>query len=134
MKAADEFMEYKQKYFPITVWNEDCNSWYKIPGSKRIAALWVGSTVHYLRAVEEPRYEDWEFTYKYKNRWAYLGNGLGPDDVDERADLAWYIRDHDDSPILGTKRIYSENAVRGQSVIGVSDDGGQQLTSVESKL
>jgi hypothetical protein len=133
-KAANDFMEYKERFFPTTVWSEDCNSWYKLKDSKRVAALWVGSTVHYLRAVEQPRYEDWDFDYNYRNPWAYLGNGLGPDDVDENADLAWYIRNEDDSPILGTKRVYSDKIYRGQSVIGVNDEGGRTATSVESKL
>ncbi|KIW77775.1 hypothetical protein Z517_07608 [Fonsecaea pedrosoi CBS 271.37] len=121
MQAADEFMEHKDIFFETTVWSEDCNSWYKLKHNNKISALWAGSTLHYLRAVENPRYEDWDFTYIYGNRWSYLGNGLGPDDVDPQADMAWYIRDHDDSPIIGSKRVHEGEWVgnRGESVIGI---------------
>lgn len=114
-------MEHKDLFFQTTVWSENCNSWYKPKHNDKVAALWVGSTVHYLRAIEQPRYEDWDFTYVYENRWSYLGNGLGPDDVDPLADLAWYIRPEDDSPMLGSKRLHKGPWVgnRGESVIGL---------------
>ena len=120
MEACDEFMEHKDILFSTTVWSEDCNSWYKLKHSNKIAAIWVGSTVHYLRAVERPRLEDWEYTYLYKNRWSFLGSGLGPDDVDPQADLAWYIRQRDDSPIIGSKKVYEGPWVgnRGENVVG----------------
>lgn len=118
-RACDEFMEFKDIFFTTTVWSEDCNSWYKLKHNNKIAAIWTGSTVHYLRAVERPRYEDWEYTHLYSNRWSYLGNGLGPDDVDEKADLAWYIRQEDDSPIIGSKKVYEGPFVgnRGEVVV-----------------
>lgn len=99
-------MAYKDVFFKTTVWSENCRSWYKLKHNGKIAALWVGSTIHYLRVVENPRYEDWDFTYMYPNRWSYLGNGLGPDDVVPDSDLAYYVRQFDDSPILGTKRFH----------------------------
>lgn len=125
MSAADEFMAHKELFFNTTVWSEDCNSWYKLKHNNKVAALWVGSTVHYLRAIEQPRYEDWDFTYVHpENRWSYLGNGLGPDDVDPKADLAWYIRSYDDGPILGSKKVYEGPWVgnRGENVIGLDEE------------
>jgi len=127
MQAVNEFMEYKDRFFETTVWSENCNSWYKLKHNNKIAALWTGSTIHYLRVMERPRYEDWDFTYLHKNRWTYLGNGLGPDDVDPMADLAYYIRDVDDSPILGSKKVYRGPWIgnRGESVIGL--DGADEI-------
>lgn len=101
MEVVDEFMQRKDRFFKTTVWDDGCNSWYK-QGDK-VTALWVGSTVHYLRTLEQPRYEDYNFTYTDDNRWHYLGNGFGPDDADPEADLSWYISNGDNSPIIGTK-------------------------------
>lgn len=120
MEACEEFMKHKDMFFPTTVWNDECNSWYKLKHNNKIAAIWVGSTLHYLRAVERPRLEDWNYTYIYQNRWSYLGNGLSPDDADMDADLAWYIRESDDSPIIGSKKIHNGPWVgnRGDMIIG----------------
>lgn len=124
MEAADEFMIFKDKFFQTTVWSEKCNSWYKLKHNNKIAALWTGSTIHYLRVVENPRYEDWDFTYLNDNRWSYLGNGLGPDDVEPEADLAYYIRQIDDAPILGNKKYNGGTWAgnKGESVVGVESE------------
>lgn len=116
--VVDEFMERKDRFFKTTVWDENCRSWYK-QGSK-VTALWVGSTVHYLRIMEQPRYEDYDFTYVSKNRWSYLGNGFGPDDADLSADLSWYLTTEDKSPIMGTKnrKIAESNTGMEYGVIG----------------
>ncbi|KAH0837434.1 putative sterigmatocystin biosynthesis monooxygenase stcW [Fonsecaea pedrosoi] len=123
MAAADEFMRFKDTFFQTTVWSEDCQSWYKLRHNNKISAVWTGSTIHYLRAVEHPRYEDWDYTYLYDNRWSFLGNGLAPDDVDPQADLAFYVRQFDDAPIIGSKKIYEGPWVanRGESAIGLKD-------------
>lgn len=108
MKAADEFMVHKDRFFKTTVWDDNCSTWYKI--GDKVTAVWVGSTVHYLRAVENPRWEDWDFTYITGNRWSYLGNGYGPEDSDKDADLSWYVRNKDTSPIIGTKKVKTDGS------------------------
>lgn len=124
METADEFMAFKDAFFQTTVWSENCQSWYKLRHNNMIAALWVGSTIHYLRAVENPRWEDWSISYRYPNRWSYLGNGLGPDDVDPERDLAYYIKHHGDSPILDSKRTHGGSWAgnKGESVIGLNGE------------
>ncbi|KAF5316157.1 hypothetical protein D9619_006298 [Psilocybe cf. subviscida] len=104
--AVDEFIEFKDKFMATTVWNEDCRSWYKNNSiSGKVTALWPGSTLHYLEALAEPRYEDWDFTYT-GNRFAYLGNGYSQAESDRTADWAYYIRNEDDGPYLSrTKQI-----------------------------
>lgn len=32
-------------------------------------------TIHYLKTIKEPRMEDYDFKYRYGNRFAFLGNG-----------------------------------------------------------
>jgi len=78
-EAVDDFDEYVDSYFRRTVYSQNCRSWYKM-GSKdgRVAALWPGSCLHALHALDEPRWEDYEFEpldVGVKNRFYYLGNG-----------------------------------------------------------
>jgi hypothetical protein len=55
-------------------------------------------TIHFLKSIKDPRFEDYDITYRYKNRFSYLGNGdvkaTASRDV---AGLSPYIRnsDHD---------------------------------------
>lgn len=102
--AVDEFIEFKDKFMEHTVWNEDCRSWYKTNSvSGKVTALWPGSTLHYLEALAEPRYEDWDFTYT-GNRYAYLGNGFSQAESDRTADWAYYIRNEDNGPYLSRSK------------------------------
>ena len=59
--------------------------------------------MHYLHTLAEPRYEDWNFTYP-GNRFAFLGNGFSLTEYDKTADLAYYIRNHDDSPFISRNK------------------------------
>ncbi|KAF5373273.1 hypothetical protein D9615_007390 [Tricholomella constricta] len=103
-EAVDEFVAHKDEFMKGTVWEHDCRSWYKAGSvSGKVSALWPGSTLHYMEAIAEPRYEDWEITYK-GNRFAWLGNGFSQTELDGTADWAYYIRDRDDSAFLGRKK------------------------------
>lgn len=111
-EAITEFMEHKDKYMKRTIWESDCRSWYKngsITG--KVTALWPGSSLHYLEALLQPRYEDWNFTY-IGNRFSFLGNGFSQTEIDHTADWAYYLRNEDDSPLLGRakeRRVYSRS-------------------------
>lgn len=60
-RAVDDFTAFTDRYMQRTVWVEDCKSWYKGRSpSGRVAALWPGSTLHYLEAIRQPRYDDWD--------------------------------------------------------------------------
>jgi cyclohexanone monooxygenase len=98
--AVQDFNEWTATYMEDTIWKEPCRSWYKAgSASGKILALWPGSTPHYLEALREPRWEDWVFTRPSgSNRFEYLGNGHSTAEA-TGGDLAYYIRDHDDSPI-----------------------------------
>ncbi|KAG6878270.1 hypothetical protein C0992_008328 [Termitomyces sp. T32_za158] len=103
-EAVEDFIAHKDAFMKKTVWEHDCNSWYKANSvSGKVSALWPGSTLHYLEAIADPRYDDWEITYK-GNRFAWLGNGYSQTEVDETADLAYYIRNQDESPLLGRRK------------------------------
>ncbi|KAJ2893748.1 hypothetical protein MKZ38_008285 [Zalerion maritima] len=98
-EAVRDFNDWKDSFMEETIWSEPCRSWYKIgSASGKILALWPGSTLHYLDAIREPRWEDWEFRYESENRFAYLGNGHSSAEA-LGLDLSSYIRGSDDSPI-----------------------------------
>lgn len=59
--AVRDFNMHIDQFMQKTVWKESCRSWYKNNSvSGRISALWPGSTLHYLEALKEPRFDDWE--------------------------------------------------------------------------
>ena len=93
-KAADDFVEYSDAFFPRTVLSENCSSWYNggRPGA-RIHGLWPGSASHVNHVRREPRWEDWEYTYKGKtgNRFAYFGNGWTRKEQDPDYDMTSYL-------------------------------------------
>ncbi|KJA23566.1 hypothetical protein HYPSUDRAFT_66248 [Hypholoma sublateritium FD-334 SS-4] len=100
-KAVEDFIAFKDEFMKATVWTHNCKSWYKngdhITG--KVTALWPGSTLHYLEAIAEPRYEDWDFKI-ISNRFAFLGNGRSQVESDSAADWAYYVRNEDDGPYL----------------------------------
>ncbi|KAF8462961.1 cyclohexanone monooxygenase [Kalaharituber pfeilii] len=74
--------EYIDHYFERTVFKGDCRSWYRLNGDgDRITGLWPGSTLHAVEALENPRWEDFNYEVvgdeqvKRMNRLAWLGNG-----------------------------------------------------------
>ncbi|KAI9371751.1 hypothetical protein BJX61DRAFT_548104 [Aspergillus egyptiacus] len=98
--AVRDFIEYKDQFMRNTVWADGCRSWYKgNEADAPVTALWPGSTLHYIEAMDELRMDDWEVTYN-GNRFAWLGNGYSQTEVDETADWAYYIRDHDDGEYM----------------------------------
>lgn len=72
---------------------QDCRSWYKDNDTGRVNAVWPGSSLHYIEAIQQPRYEDYDITYlgpAKKNRWAFLGMGYVRDLV-EKNDVSPYL-------------------------------------------
>lgn len=95
MEAVNDFIKFKDKFMTKTVWNDPCRSWYKAnQADAPVTALWPGSTLHYLEAMSEVRWED--FNVKYNgNRFAWLGNGFSQLELDASADWSYYIREED---------------------------------------
>lgn len=93
-EALDDIYAHFDEFHKDTVWQEECRSWFKDGKIKNRIYLWTGSTMHFLKTIKEPRYEDYDIRYRYKNRFAFLGNG----DVKATASryvqgLSPYIRD-----------------------------------------
>ncbi|KAF4611042.1 hypothetical protein D9613_007088 [Agrocybe pediades] len=111
-EAVDDFIAHTDNFMKNTVWQDECRSWYKKNSvSDRVTALWPGSTMHYLEALDQPRYDDWEIKYN-GNRFSFLGNGFSQVEVDDTADWAYYIRNEDDGPYMSRgkrRKIYSKS-------------------------
>lgn len=80
------------------MWKDDCRSWYRNNDTGRVngawpfrhscspfsrnltdaqpPAIWPGSSLHYQRMINTPRYEDFDITYhNTRNQWAFMGMG-----------------------------------------------------------
>lgn len=89
--AVNSFTSYCEIYFRGTVYGAECSSWYKSGGSNgRVTALWPGSSLHAIRALEKPRWEDFEYTYVNDNRMGWLGDGSSERDGSD-LDKAYYL-------------------------------------------
>ena len=111
-EAVNDFVAYTHAFMKTTVWSEPCHSWYKgsstASGDKKISALWPGSTLHYKEAIESVRYEDYDIEFLPGGRFCYLGNGRSRVESHPAADISFYIRNTDDSPLYGSKFVYEK--------------------------
>ncbi|KAM0330552.1 hypothetical protein ACHAQA_003499 [Verticillium albo-atrum] len=81
--VVDQFNKHTQSWFKGSVWEEDCNSWYKNRKTGRVDAIWPGSALHFRGAIEDPRWEDMDIKYHHPtNRFNYLGYGYSTLDLD----------------------------------------------------
>lgn len=102
--AVADFISYTRKFMDSTVWTESCRSGHKNHTiSGRTPTLWPGSTLHYIEAMRDLRADDWDIVYT-RNRFAWLGNGISQAEFDPTCDLAFYIRDRDDSPFASRRK------------------------------
>ncbi|KAK7549272.1 FAD/NAD(P)-binding domain-containing protein [Phyllosticta citricarpa] len=93
--AIADFNEYVDAFMEKTVWKDACKSWYKNGTTDgRVTGLWPGSALHFTEAIREPRWDDWDVTYK-GNCFAWLGNGYSQTETTPGADLAWYLSNED---------------------------------------
>ncbi|KAL8742626.1 MAG: hypothetical protein Q9190_004920 [Brigantiaea leucoxantha] len=89
--AVRNFTEFCDKYFAKTVFSEECNSWYKIGRNGRVAAVWPGSSLHSIRALDEVRWEDFEYTYVNDDPWGWFGNGWSERDSGNQDEKTYYL-------------------------------------------
>ncbi|VUC32890.1 unnamed protein product [Clonostachys rosea] len=80
MEALEAFNAQADKYFSRTVYTYKCSSFFK--GDKdegRVTTVWPGSATHYMKAVNNPRWEDFRYGLVPEaggNPMAWLGNGM----------------------------------------------------------
>ncbi|EXJ56379.1 uncharacterized protein A1O5_12646 [Cladophialophora psammophila CBS 110553] len=90
LQAMHDFIEHADAYLKRTVWSTKCRSWLKGGKDDGPPLVHPGSRVHWFHMLMEPRWEDWEWTSRSTNRFAYLGNGFSSLEEEGR-DKAWYI-------------------------------------------
>ncbi|KAI0089422.1 hypothetical protein BDY19DRAFT_905762 [Irpex rosettiformis] len=65
-KSVDDFQAYLDSYFPKTVWARKCRTWYKAGKEDgKVTALWPGSSLHQYQALQQPRFEDYDYKFLY---------------------------------------------------------------------
>lgn len=94
-RAVDAFMRFCDTYFKGTVFTEECSSWYKTDG--KVTALWPGSSLHAIKALEWRRWEDFEYTYWDREKEAngltsWLGDGSTKLDWDSGSDKSYFLK------------------------------------------
>ena len=102
-KQVENFTNYCDAYFKRTVFSAECGSWYKssppnaTPEERkngRITALWPGSSVHAIRALEKVRFEDFDMTTVDDNEFGWIGNGwVVAEKIHDVEGLTWYLND-----------------------------------------
>ncbi|KAF9888468.1 hypothetical protein FE257_008575 [Aspergillus nanangensis] len=117
-EAVKDFIEYKDEFMKGTVWADACRSWYKPTPEGPVTALWPGSTLHYMEAMDEVRWDDWNVRYQ-GNRFNWMGNGYSQTEVDQTADWGYYIRNKDDG----------EHMSRGKKLRIMNKSGSKQPTA-----
>jgi hypothetical protein len=95
MSVAKQFRQHADLFLQRTAWTSPCRSWFKQGRTDGQAAIWPGSRLHFLKIMEQPRYEDYEIVYRSENLFAFLGNGFETGEFDGR-DITNYLGCLDD--------------------------------------
>jgi len=78
--AVDKFVDHVDKYFTKTIYTQPCKSWMKRGKEDgRVVTIWPGSALHITYCYENPRWEDFEYTYLPEtdnNYMSWMGNGM----------------------------------------------------------
>ncbi|KAI0121200.1 4-hydroxyacetophenone monooxygenase [Xylariales sp. AK1849] len=94
--AVDDIYAHFDKFHEKTVFQEECRSWFKDGKIKNRIYLWPGCTIHFLKTIKEPRFEDYHIRYRYGNRFAFLGSGeIKANVMKDVKGLSTYVRDSD---------------------------------------
>ena len=90
--ATDEFVRYGDEIHKTLTWTGGCRSWYKNHRKDgRVTATWPGSALLYQKMIEQIRPEDFDIEYVSRNRFRFMGNGFTELEMNEDADLAFYV-------------------------------------------
>ncbi|EGY17506.1 uncharacterized protein VDAG_01188 [Verticillium dahliae VdLs.17] len=96
--ALDDIYAHFDEFHKTTVFKESCRSWFKDGKIKNRIYLWPGclKTIHFLKSIKTPRFEDYNIRYRYANRFAFLGDGeIKANTTKNVLGLSTYVRDHD---------------------------------------
>ncbi|OAL33748.1 hypothetical protein AYO20_06924 [Fonsecaea nubica] len=95
-EVIDHLYRYHDAWHRKSTYSAPCKSWYKRGNTTGTVWVWGGSGLHYLKAIKEPKFEHYNYTYKNSNMFAYFGNGrLELEWKGEQDKMAPYIRNGD---------------------------------------
>jgi hypothetical protein len=57
----------------------------------RVTATFPGSALLFYRMIRELRPEDFDITYRSKNKFRFMGNGFTAYELNDENDLAFYV-------------------------------------------
>lgn len=99
--SVQNFTDYCDAYFKRTVFSAECGSWYKSSPTGtaledrlkgRVTALWPGSSVHAVKALERPRWEDFDYSAEDANPFGWFGDGWSmAERTENHQGLTYYI-------------------------------------------
>ncbi|KAJ9646739.1 hypothetical protein H2204_000431 [Knufia peltigerae] len=97
--SVQAFCEYQDEIHKNLVWTGGCRSWYK-RGTQdgKVTALFAGSAVVFNAMMKEIRAEHYDIVYNSRNPFRFLGNGFTEWEMQEDADLSWYVEVADPVP------------------------------------
>ncbi|KAL4945074.1 hypothetical protein BDV06DRAFT_219606 [Aspergillus oleicola] len=98
-EAVEMFTKHCDQYFSRTVFGMECRSWYK-GGSLngRVVALWPGSSLHAMKALASPRWEDYTYEYVNDNPNGWIGDGWAEDEKNKIISVDYLDDDQIDFP------------------------------------
>ncbi|KAG0649281.1 sterigmatocystin biosynthesis monooxygenase stcW [Hyphodiscus hymeniophilus] len=93
-EACEELYQHTHELMKRLVWSSACSSWFKM-GKKHgpVTAIYPGSRLHYFEMLKNVRYEDYDITYRTKNRFQFMGNGYTQCELSVDGDPVWYFDD-----------------------------------------
>ena len=89
--AVEGFSNFCDQYFKSTVFSEECSSWYKSGQQGRVTALWPGSSLHAMQAMENVRWEDYDYEYIDGNEFGWFGDGWSVRDRGDEMARTYYL-------------------------------------------
>jgi hypothetical protein len=94
VEAAEELFKHTHELMKRLVWSSSCRSWFK-QGKEHgpVTAIYPGSRLHYFEMLKNVRYEDYEISYRSKNRFQFMGNGYTQIELSVDGDPVWYFDD-----------------------------------------
>lgn len=96
VSSVDAFVKYQAEIHETLVWTGSCSSWYKRDG--KVTHLFAGSAILFKKLLGDVRAEHYDIVYNSGNPFRFMGNGFTEWEMNEDADLAWYVEVADKRP------------------------------------
>lgn len=111
------------------IWSEDCQSWYKNNSAlAQVSALWPGSSLHYIEALKETRFDDWDVNKTHVSV-SSVSNNRCRSSIRAMVSLGWAMAIHKQSLMIHVI-LATTSSSRMMVRIRVGNYGGKCLHTV----